>query len=118
MEFDLQMADIPVYVSCKFEMYISKIDLVISENVRIAFLYVLSIYFLCIYYSASYSVTRIGSERHSMVDLGLCNKVAHWQIFWNQSLLAAHCSCPSEVQHVNYMICLCYPSKTLTYIKL
>ena len=43
MEFDLQMADIPVYVSCKFEMYISKTDLVISENVRIAFLYVLSI---------------------------------------------------------------------------
>ena len=38
------MRDIPVYVSCKFEMYILKIALVISENVRIAFLYVLSIY--------------------------------------------------------------------------
>ena len=37
------MADIPVYVSFKFEMYIFKIALVISENVRIAFLYVLSI---------------------------------------------------------------------------
>ena len=43
MEFDQLMTDIPVYVSCKFEMYIFKIALVISENVRIAFLYVLSI---------------------------------------------------------------------------
>ena len=40
------MRDITVYVSCKFEMYIFKIALVISENVRIAFLYVLSIYLL------------------------------------------------------------------------
>ena len=44
MEFDLLMTDIPVYVFCKFEMYIFKIALVISENVCIAFLYVLSIY--------------------------------------------------------------------------
>ena len=43
MKFGLLMTDIPVYVSCKFEMYIFKIALVISENVRIAFLYVLSI---------------------------------------------------------------------------
>ena len=45
MEFGLLMTDIPVYmyVSCKFEMYIIKFVLVISENVRIAFLYVLSI---------------------------------------------------------------------------
>ena len=35
--------DIPVYVSCKFKMYIFKIALAISENVCIAFLYVLSI---------------------------------------------------------------------------
>ena len=35
--------DVIVYVSCKFEMYIFKIAQVISENVRIAFLYVLSI---------------------------------------------------------------------------
>ena len=35
--------DILVYVSCKFEMYTFKISRVISENVRIAFLYVLSI---------------------------------------------------------------------------
>ena len=41
--FGLLMADIPVYVSCKFEMYIFKIALVISENVCIAFLFVLSI---------------------------------------------------------------------------
>ena len=40
------MIDIPVYVSCKFEMYIFKIAQVISENVRIAFLYVLSIVML------------------------------------------------------------------------
>ena len=33
-----------VYLSCKFEMYILKIAQYISENVRIAFLYVLSIY--------------------------------------------------------------------------
>ena len=43
MECGLLMADIQVYVSCKFEMYIFKIALVISENVCIAFLYVLSI---------------------------------------------------------------------------
>ena len=44
LEFGLLMTDIPVYVSCKFKMYIFKIALVISENVRMAFLYVLSIY--------------------------------------------------------------------------
>ena len=44
MEFGQLMIDILVYVSCKFEMYIFRIALVISENVRIAFLYVLSIY--------------------------------------------------------------------------
>ena len=33
MEIGLLMVDIPVYVSCKFEMYIFKIALVISENV-------------------------------------------------------------------------------------
>ena len=49
LEFCLLMRDIPVYVSCKFEMYIFKIALVISENVRIAFLYVLSILmFMCL----------------------------------------------------------------------
>ena len=43
MAFGLLIADIPVYASCKFEMYIFKIALVISENVCIAFLFVLSI---------------------------------------------------------------------------
>ena len=43
MEFSLLMTDIPVYVSCKFEMYISQIALDIRKNVCIAFLYVLSI---------------------------------------------------------------------------
>ena len=43
MEFGQLMTDIPVYISCKFVMYILKIALVISENVRIAFRYVLSI---------------------------------------------------------------------------
>ena len=42
MEFNLLNKDIPVYVSCKFEMYSFKIALVISENIHIAFLYVLS----------------------------------------------------------------------------
>ena len=42
-EFVQLMIDILSYVSCKFEMYIFKIAQVISENVRIAFLYVLSI---------------------------------------------------------------------------
>ena len=41
MEFCLVMRDLPVYVSCKFEMYIFKVALVISENVLIALLYVL-----------------------------------------------------------------------------
>ena len=50
MEFKQLMTNILVYVSCKFKMYIFKIAEVISENIRIAFLYVLSIYycFLCI----------------------------------------------------------------------
>ena len=43
MEFNQLISDMLVYVSCKFEMYISKIAQVISEYVRIAFLYVLSI---------------------------------------------------------------------------
>ena len=43
MEFVHLMIDILVYVSCKFQMYIFKIAQVISENVRIAFLNVLSI---------------------------------------------------------------------------
>ena len=44
MEFGLLVTHISVYVSCKFEMYIFKVAQVISENVRIAFLYVLSIF--------------------------------------------------------------------------
>ena len=48
MEFDLLLTDIPVYVSCKFEMYIFKIALVISENECIAFLYVMSIHISCL----------------------------------------------------------------------
>ena len=47
MEFGKLMINILVYVSCKFEMYIFKIAQVISENVRIAFLYVLTI---CCFY--------------------------------------------------------------------
>ena len=43
MEFVLLMVDIPVYVSFEFKMYIFKVALVISENVCIPFLYVLSI---------------------------------------------------------------------------
>ena len=45
MEFGQLMIDILVYVSCKFEMYIFNIAKVVSENIHIAFLYVLSIYF-------------------------------------------------------------------------
>ena len=45
MEFGQLMINILVYVSCKFEMYNFKIAQVISENVRIAFLYVLSIFY-------------------------------------------------------------------------
>ena len=46
MEFGQLMADILVYVSYKFEMYIFEIAEVIGENVPIAFLYVLSIYMI------------------------------------------------------------------------
>ena len=45
MEFGQLMIDRLVNVSCKFEMYIFKIAQVINENVRIAFLYVLSIFY-------------------------------------------------------------------------
>ena len=44
MEFGQQMTDILGNVSCNFEMYIFKIAQVINKNVRIAFLYVLSIF--------------------------------------------------------------------------
>ena len=44
MEFGQLIADIPVYVSCKFEKNIFEIAQVIGENLPIAFLYVLSIY--------------------------------------------------------------------------
>ena len=44
MAFGQLMIDILVNVSCKFEMYIFKIAQVINENLRIAFLYVLSIF--------------------------------------------------------------------------
>ena len=44
MKFSQLMADILVYESCKFEMYIFEIAQVIGENVPIAFLYVLSIF--------------------------------------------------------------------------
>ena len=43
MEFGLLITDILVYAPCKFEMYIFKIAIGISKNVRIAFIYVLSI---------------------------------------------------------------------------
>ena len=43
MEFSQLMIDILVNVFCKFEMYIFKIAQVINENIRVAFLYVLSI---------------------------------------------------------------------------
>ena len=51
MEFGLLMTDIPAYVSSKFEMYIFKIAQVISENVRIAFLYELSIVIIYVFIS-------------------------------------------------------------------
>ena len=44
LKFGQLLIDILVNVSCKFEMYIFKIAQVINEKVRIAFLYVLSIY--------------------------------------------------------------------------
>ena len=44
MEFGQLMKLILVYLFYKLEMYIVLIALVITENVRIAFLYVLSIY--------------------------------------------------------------------------
>ena len=43
-EFGQLMADILVYVSCKFEMYLYEIAQVSGKNVPIAFLYVLSIH--------------------------------------------------------------------------
>ena len=43
MEFGQLMTDILVNVPCMLEMYIFKIAQVMNENVRIAFLYVLSI---------------------------------------------------------------------------
>ena len=44
MEFGQLMINILVNVFCKFEMYTFKIAQVINEKIRIAFLYVLSIF--------------------------------------------------------------------------
>ena len=44
MEFGQLMKGTLVNISCKFEMHIFKIARVVNENLRIAFLYVLSIY--------------------------------------------------------------------------
>ena len=43
-EFGQLMADIQLYVSCTFEMYLYEIAQVIGENLPNAFLYVLSIF--------------------------------------------------------------------------
>ena len=62
MEFGQLMADILVYVSCKFEMHIFEIAQVIGENVPIAFLYVLSIYishFPEVFVKITYSMLKI-----------------------------------------------------------
>ena len=62
MEFGQLMIDILVYESCKFQMYIFKIAQVISENVRIAFLYVLSIqYFKRVTHLAIIAILPCGS---------------------------------------------------------
>ena len=65
MEFGQLMTDLLVDVSCKFEMYIFKIDQVINENVRIAFLYVLSICTICSEHLTQYlmkTVARYGFD--------------------------------------------------------
>ena len=60
MEFSLLMRDILDYASCKFEMYIFKIALLIIENLCIAFLYVLSIFmFVDFLYSRSEVFDRV-----------------------------------------------------------
>ena len=46
MDFGLIRTDIQIYVSYKFEMYISKTAPVINENERFAYLYVLNILIL------------------------------------------------------------------------
>ena len=43
MEFEQLITGIQLYESCKIEMYIFKSALVINENIRFVFLYVLSI---------------------------------------------------------------------------
>ena len=63
MEFGQLMTDILVNVSCKFEMYIFKIAQDINENVRIAFLYVLSI--LCLF--VTLVVSHFGFEDGTVV---------------------------------------------------
>ena len=58
MEFGQLMIDILVYVSCKFEMYIFKIAQVINENIRIAFLYVLSIQYKTLLHIKSKNINK------------------------------------------------------------
>ena len=49
MDFSLLVGDTSVFDSRKFEMEIVKIVQVIAENIRFAFLYVLSIFILAGY---------------------------------------------------------------------
>ena len=62
MEFGQLMTDILDNVSCKFEMYMIKIAQVINENVRTAFLYVLSISSKS-YFWYEYELTKLSTYR-------------------------------------------------------
>ena len=44
MEFSLRVVDMALFVFCKFEIVIVKIELVMTDNLHFTFLYIMSIY--------------------------------------------------------------------------
>ena len=66
MKYGQLMIDILVYVSCNFEMYIFNIAQIISENIRIAFFYVLSIF--C-FRSKEVISAQSGNEVHKFIPI-------------------------------------------------
>ena len=71
MEFGQLMADILVYVSCKFEMYIFKIAQAIGKNVPIAFLYVLSILHYFEFFNGCFFLVVVDLTNQRSIPFGL-----------------------------------------------
>ena len=86
MEFGQLMADILVFVSCKFEMYVFEIAQVIGENVPIAFLDVLSIYFwyLLVLLSVKTETKQLDSSSNNTIQRKCCKVTIKIRLQWGR----------------------------------